>query len=259
LCSAKPSEREKLSAKQIRFNSELEEYFHPRTLEEILLARQFFRLHRPDSASHRLVMASLLHILHGNRPYSLSRRSHPITPFSPTGPKEYRPLIPRLREKVERGLEAALPLEFVEGKIFECDATLWWPQEVDQLDAVITSPPFFDSTRFHLANWMRLWFAGWERSDFDARPRSFVDERQKISFRVYEPVFRQARERLRPGGVVVLHLGRSIKCDMAAKLEEFATPWFRVVDRFLENVEHCESHGIRDKGTVTAHQFLVLK
>jgi tRNA G10 N-methylase Trm11 len=259
LASAKPSMQERLSAKEIRFNSGIDEYFHPRTLEEVLLARRFFRLHPPCSASERLVMASLLHILHGNRPYALSRRSHPITPFSPTGSKEYRPLITRLREKVERSLEAVLPPEFVEEKIFECDATSWWPQEVDQLDAVVTSPPFFDSTRFHLANWMRLWFAGWERADFDARPRSFVDERQKVSFRVYEPIFRQARERLRPGGVFVLHLGWSAKCDMAARIKEVAAPWFRVADRFSESVEHCESHGIRDKGTVTAHQFLVLQ
>ncbi|MBI4483101.1 MAG: SAM-dependent methyltransferase [Acidobacteria bacterium] len=259
LASATPSEDEKIRAREVRFNRTIDEYFHPRTFEEILLARRFFRLNPPRSASERLVMASLVHILHGNRPYALSRRSHPITPFCPTGPKQYRPLILRLREKVERSLQPTLPPEFVEGTIFDCDATSWWPPEVNQLDAVITSPPFFDSTRFHLANWMRLWFAGWERSDFESRPRYFVDERQKTSFRVYEPILRQARERLRPGGVVVLHLGQSTKCDMAAKIEEVASPWFRVVDRFSESVEHCESHGIRDKGTVTAHQFLVLQ
>jgi hypothetical protein len=51
-----------------------------------------------------MVPACLLHILQGNRPYALSRRSHPITPFAPTGPAEYRPLLPRLREKVARSL-----------------------------------------------------------------------------------------------------------------------------------------------------------
>ncbi len=126
-------------------------------------------------------------------------------------------------------------------------------------NAVITSPPFFDSTRFYLANWMRLWFCGWEAEDFRIQPLAFVDERQKRSFEVYEAVFRQARERLKPGGVMVLHLGKSRKCDMAAMLQRVALRWFRVADSFTEQVDHCESHGIRDKGTVTAHQFLLLR
>jgi len=151
------------------------------------------------------------------------------------------------------------PREFVPGEVLDCDATSCWPQHVNELDVIITSPPFFDSTRFYLANWIRLWFAGWEREDFTLRPMSFVDERQKQSFSIYEPVFRQARERLRGGGIVVFHLGFSRKCDMMKEIEKVASPWFRVADRFVENVEHCESHGVRDKGTVSKHQFLILR
>ena len=73
------------------------------------------------------------------------------------------------------------------------------------LDAIITSPPFFDSTRFHTANWMRLWFAGWEASDFVEKPATFVDERQKRSFAIYDSIFSQGAERLKPGG----YFGRS--------------------------------------------------
>jgi len=130
---------------------------------------------------------------------------------------------------------------------------------VDHLDAIITSPPFFDSTRFYLANWMRLWFCGWNAEDFKSQPLAFVDERQKRGFEIYQPVFRQARERLRPGGVMVLHLGKSKKCDMATQLAGIAARWFRVVAVYAEQVGHCEWHGIRDKGTVTAHPFLVLQ
>ena len=75
---------------------------------------------------------------------------------------------------------------------------------------------------------------------------------------VYEPVFRQARERLKSGGVVVLHLGRSRKCDMADELTKIAHPWFRVLDLLEENVSHCQRHGVVDQGATTAHQYLVL-
>ena len=252
------TDAEEDSARAIHFNGSLLEYFDNRTLRELLLARRYFRRHPSQSAAASLVLASLLHILHGNRPYALSRRSHPITPFAPTGDFDYRALMPRLRDKVRRSLEVAHPDTFSVGKMFYQDATSWWPQEIKNLAAIITSPPFFDSTRFYLANWMRLWFCGWEAADFKSQPLAFVDERQKRSFRIYEPIFRQARERLRSNGVFVLHLGKSKKCDMAAELAKIASPWFRVADTFTEDVMHCESHGIRDKGTVTEHQFLVL-
>lgn len=253
------SDEERSAAQAIRFNGPLPDYFEQDTFREVLLARQYFLHHPPATPSESLVIAALLHILHGNRPYALSRRSHPITPFAPTGEYEYRPLMPRLREKVRRSLAVAYPSGFAPGRAVFQDATSWWPQQVDQLDAIITSPPFFDSTRFYLANWMRLWFCGWEASDFRVRPLAFVDERQKSSFDIYEPIFRQGRERLKSSGVMVLHLGKSRKCDMARSLAHVAARWFYVADIFSESVEHCESHGIRDKGAVEEHQYLVLR
>jgi DNA modification methylase len=245
-------------ADRFGFNRRISEYFHPQTLREILLARRYFRERPVHGSSSAMVFSSLLHILHGNRPYALSRRSHPITPFAPTGEYTYRPLLARLREKVVKSVTVGHPPTFEPGEMVFQDATTAWPSHVDHLDAIITSPPFFDSTRFYVANWMRLWFAGWSSEDFKTRPLSFVDERQKRDFSVYEPIFRQARERLKRGAPLVLHLGKSPKCDMAEQLAAIATPWFRVADRFTESVEHCESHGIRDKGTVSGHQYLVL-
>ena len=259
ILDGRPYREETEQAASIRFNGPLPAYFHPKTFDEILLARRFFiQEEPPETADGALVFACLLHVLHGNRPYALSRRSHPITPFAPTGSVEYKRLTEKLTAKVERCFIAEHPDRFVAGTAMFQDATEVWPQEIDDLDAVITSPPFFDSTRFYLANWMRLWFSGWTDKDFKERPRAFIDERQKRDFDVYKPVIRQARERLRTGGVCVLHLGKSRKCDMAEELAAVARLWFRSIDTFAENVTHCESHGIRDKGTVVEHSYLVL-
>jgi len=208
--------------------------------------------------SSLLVQAACLHLLHGNRPYAFSRRSHPLTPYAPTGAAEYRPVMPRIREKVERALSEPLPERFVSGETFHQDCTAWWPAEIQNLDAIITSPPFFDSTRFHVQNWLRLWFVGWSPELFKSRPRRFVDERQKVSFSVYDAILRQSKERLKPGGVVVWHLGKSVKCDMAKELARVGSRWFANSELFDESVAHCESHGLRDKGTVTSHQYLIL-
>jgi len=244
--------------KNFGFNKKLIEYYEENTLKEILLARRFVKENYPSTPSEMLVVASLLHILHGNRPYALSRRSHPIVPYAPTGDFIYKSLIEKLCEKVNRVINAELPLNFKNGKIFNQDTTIVWPQEINDLDAIITSPPFFDSTRFYLANWIRIWFTGWSEIDFKHQPKSFIDERQKIDFAIYESIFRQAKERMKKDGTFVLHLGKSNKCDMALELQKISKRWFKTADLFDESVAHCESHGIRDKGTVTSHQYLVL-
>ena len=250
---------DRLSLNMIRFNGPLPSYFHEKTLREIVAARVFFEKYAAVTGSAALVESALLHILHGNRPYALSRRSHPITPFAPTGPVEYRSLMDRLEQKLERCLLELDSVTGPAGSMFYQDATARWPNEVSDLDAIITSPPFFDSTRFHTANWMRLWFAGWSSEDFAKRPSTFVDERQKRSFEVYDAVFAQGAERLKPSSYFAIHLGKSMKCDMAAALSGIGSRHLKLINLFAESVSHCESHGIPDKGTVTHHQYLLFQ
>lgn len=239
-------------------NRSLREYYHVDTLAEILLARRFFQKFPPANPSEMVVISALMHILHGNRPYALSRKSHPITPYAPTGEFIYKNLTEKLFEKVNKFFNEPLSDTFTEGQIFLQDSTIEWPEIITDLDAVITSPPFFDSTRFYNANWIRLWFSGWEPSDFKTMPNSYVDERQKKSLAVYYPIFQQAKERLKNGGVMVLHLGKSPKCNMGIELKRIACRWFNHAELFDESVEHCNTFGIKDIGTVTDHQYLVL-
>jgi DNA modification methylase len=257
--SHKPPVEDYAAAARISFNRPIPEYFHESTLREILAARRFLLDLRDDSSEWAFVMTAMLHILHGNRPYALSRRSHPVTPFAPTGPTEYRAVIPRLQGKLDRMLETPRSQEFREGKVYLTDLLGEWPEECRAVDAVITSPPFFDSTRFYMTNWMRYWFCGWERNDFDEQPKRFVETLQRESLLVYKDIFRRFRQHLKSAGLVVLHLGQSRKCDMANELVKLSGEYFSVEAVFREDVTHCEKHGVRDKGTVTAHQYVVLR
>jgi len=246
-------------AAAVSFNSSIPDYFHARTLKEVLAARNFF-LERWDSGPEwALLYASTLHLLHGNRPYALSRNSHPVTPYSPTGPSEYRPLIPRLQDKLLRLKSHVENQERSLGGSVQGDCTVKWPNVIPKANLVLTSPPFFDSTRFYMTNWMRFWFSGWNRGDFDHLPADYMETRQKANLNAYDGFFSASFERLKPGGLLVMHLGRSKKCDMGTELARRAAPMFQVEDCFTENVEHCESHGIRDKGAVTGHTYLVLR
>jgi len=254
----KLSKEERETAEKFGLNKTLKDYFHPDTFKEILLARKFFGEVGYDSTENAFVASAIMHILHGNRPYALSRKSHGITPFAPSGEFEYKNLLEKLNEKVARTLKDINRENFTSGEMYFQDATKTWPEKVKDLDAIITSPPFFDSTRFYAANWMRLWFAGWNQAHFKTEPISFIDELQKKDLSIYDGIFMQSRERLKNGGVFVLHLGKSSKCDMAKELAERAKTWFNVCDIFEESVEDGESHGIKDRGGVVKHQYLIL-
>ena len=198
----------------------------------------------------------MLHILHGNRPYALSRRSHPVTPFKPGGPTEYRPLEPRLMQKINRTLGQTWPERATDGRAFNED--LFDLPFSNEIDAVITSPPFAASTRFSVANWMRLWMAGWEPSDFAERKEAFLEYRQRDSLAVYRDFFAAAHRWLKPGGRLIMHVGRNGRWNMAEELGPMAAEWFDVVHAFDESVVGREKFGIRDQGGTKSHQYLFM-
>jgi hypothetical protein len=238
------------------FNGKLGEYFEGRTFREIAVARGYIKTNKCDSVERALVYSSLLHILHGNRPYALSRRSHPVTPLKPTGDFEYRDMRSRLSEKVSRAMSSYDDRELLEGKsAFGCFEDLDYRQTVD---AVITSPPFAASTRFYIANWLRLWMSGWNPEDFSGKKERFVEHRQKTSFDVYASFFEKCNQWLKPNGIVIMHLGKTKKHDMAKELIAQCGKHFEVAHQFDEDVVGREKFGLKDQGATKAHQYLFL-
>jgi hypothetical protein len=239
-------------------NGPIREYFHETTLKEIVLARRYFlqRRHATSIAAHDVVKSSLLHILHGNRPYALSRRSHPVTPFAPTGPTVYRPLVPALRTRLQRVLPHLLELTELgpDGSAYRTDFR--GLQLSEPVDAVITSPPFSKSVRFWSSNWMRLWFAGWSPTDFKDQPSKFLEVEQRKHFAAYREFAESMAQLLKPGGLLVMHLGETAKVNMAEAIAPMLAPYFKIHFTGRESVTDTESHGLTDKGATLAHWFL---
>lgn len=240
------------------YNGKLPSYFHPDTFREILCARQYFIKLLPaiDSAD-AMIFSCFLHVLHGNRPYALSRNSHPLTPYAPKGEFIYKNVIEHISDKLVLSYKKGNFEHYVKGQTIFGDYAKLNEYNL-QVDFIICSPPFVDSIRFYMQNWMRLWLCGWEAKDFKVAETKFLDQKQKKDMSVYDSFFRMCYEVLKPRGKIILHLGKTAKVDMAAELAKIAKPYFNEVYRADEDVESIEKHGIKDKGATLAHQYLFL-
>jgi hypothetical protein len=239
-------------------NATVRDYFHPETLDEILKARKVLALFPPVESGEYFVWACLLHVLHGNRPYALSRTSHSITPFSPTGPFEYRGVIDRTERKIRLALSDPLPENFVSSKALEGDFRALPGRLTSRFDTIITSPPFL-GMRFDRPNWLRLWFCGWEQESFLSQSKSFLEREQISSWECYAEFFEVCHELLFTSGMMVLHLGSSRSDPMLERLRDMAASQFSLVGEVAEAVGGNERHGLRDKGRTTAHHLLFFR
>lgn len=241
------------------FNGKLPAYFHPDTYREILCARRYFipKIKSSITPPEAMVFSCLLHVLHGNRPYALSRNSHPLTPYAPKGEFIYKNTVEHIRDKLLLSYDKGSFDRYVSGTAIYGDYNDLVNKKLS-VDAIICSPPFADSIRFYMQNWMRLWLCGWESQDYKNAETLFLDQKQKKDFNVYESFFEMCAAVLKPHGKVILHLGKTEKIDMAEELSMRAEPHFTEVYRGSENVQKIEKHGIKDKGATVEHQYLFL-
>lgn len=243
--------------KSFGLNKTISEYFHPETMKEILAAREYF-MKKKLSVTDCFIMSCLMHILHGNRPYALSRTSHPLTPYAPKGEFVYKKVINNLYDKILRSYKN---LELTElwttGESYNYDILELCNVISRECDIIITSPPFSSSFKFYTQNWMRLWFSGWSSDDFKKADNKFFDNKQNRNMDIYYSYFEVCSKLLKNNGKMILHVGKSEKFDMAKELIERSKQWFELVESGNESIIG-ENHGIVDIGATTAHQYIFL-
>ena len=247
-----------LASAEFGLNASVSDYYHPETLDEILRARRVFLEHGWGDRGQTFVWASLLHVLHGNRPYALSRTSHPITPFNPTGPATYKNVLQAIWDRAKRVLSTPLSEGFVPGRGLYGDFREL-SSSIEPVDVIVTSPPFM-GMRFDRPNWLRMWFCGWEESDFHRTSRGFLEREQTSSLSCYEDFFDTCRSCLIDSGLLIVHVGSGGKVDLAEGLRTLATSRdFALEGEVVEDVQDLERHGLTDKGLTKAHHLLFLR
>jgi len=239
---------------------QVKEFFHGRTLREILTIRSKLHLQKPEDLA---ILGLLCGILHGGRPGFLSRRSRDIIPIRPAGDFEYRPVIPRLRAKAARVYADPLPDSFRSGSahLGDCRDKTLLSSGVAQL--VVTSPPFFEHTEFVRHNWLRMWLVGWDLEEQKKQAPSFIGEKAANlpRFRMdMQQAISNIRHWLRHGGYCVLHGGRKRTGEDMSKTVidagiECGLEFVAVID---EKADHTRKHAIR-KISGESHNFVILK
>jgi SAM-dependent methyltransferase len=161
----------------------IQEFFHPSTLQEILVA---FRLLREQE--NYFLLSCLLGVLHHQRPGFLSYPASHLVPYlrkSMFPPKkypemyEYRDLRSRLLAKIERAYRRhQLPINWDKRqyKVWQVNS-MSLPIADEKVDSIISSPPYFGALDYARDNRLRLWFLGcedWKELDNSLTAKSKV-------------------------------------------------------------------------------------
>ncbi len=238
-------------------DKEIKSFYHIKTLKEIVCAKRFC-LENPQKIETNVIhflWSAIAHLLHGNRPYALSRRSHNIIPIPPKGDAIYKSLIVSLKSKIERIYEP-LDEKYTIGKAF-CASAFDLPVSDSSIDVIITSPPFLGTTDFLRHNRVRLWFAGWDISYQKTKKDDFLESKKTMD--IYSELLTEFYRVLRPHSLLIFHLGVVKNVDMAKEISSLSKKaGFRTEDIIYEDVTRLESHGRTDRGSTHKHQFLFL-
>ena len=129
------------------------QFYHPETLKEILLLKE-----RMENEKRYFLIGCLLGIIHGHRVGHLSAKTSLVIPYEPTTEPEYRSVIPRLRNKVERMYINDFPLSTSSKAIFGDARKI--PLEDESVDHIVSSPPYYDTLDYVQDNKLRIEFSG---------------------------------------------------------------------------------------------------
>jgi methylase of polypeptide subunit release factors len=185
-------------------------FFHPETLQNALRFADEC-LEKDD----QFLLACLLGILHHQRPGFLSYPSSHLVPYlrdrkfpRDDYPEMYmeRTLAPRLTAKLQRVYKDNRAFDrrgiLQVGQVDVADLAL-----DNEVDAIVTSPPYMNALDYVRDNRLRMWFLDRRTADYSPEPT----ERQDQSDAITAAFARNALRYLRRGGHCVLVVGETVR------------------------------------------------
>ena len=177
----------------------IRQYFHEKTLKEIFALRKIL-----IEEKQNFLLGCLIGILHGHRPGHLSATTSLVIPFTPKTKAEYREVIPRMIAKTQRMYRNEFPLK-TKGKIYEKDSRLKILKK-DSVDAVISSPPYYNTLNYVTDNRLRIAFLGYDEDGRANLGEELIQHRTGY-LEDMRKVGKHLRDCIKPNGYCIFVLG----------------------------------------------------
>lgn len=170
------------------------------TLKEI----SFFR-RRIFEDKRWFILGCILGILHGHRPGHLSAISNLVIPYNPRTKPIYKEVKPRIISKIKRMFRDHFPLK-TKGLILNEDARNLKSVSENQVDVIVSSPPYFNTLDYVEDNRLRLNFLGYKSDDRKELKSKLIQDRVNY-LKNMEKVGKEFNRILKPNGPCILILG----------------------------------------------------
>lgn len=241
----------------------IQEFFHPKTLQETVALTRTLR-----NARQHFLLSCLLGILHHQRPGFLSFPASHAIPYLRTRkfPREsypdlyqYRPVRPRLLNKVRRVYRRFPKIDpsLLRKCCLQDVAHLSLPDE--SIDAVVTSPPYMNALDYVRDNRLRLWFLGYEfQKELNRYNPRNAHEFHELMTSGLEMILRT----LRPKRRCVMVVGEVKKADQAINTADVLLSAAERVGSFdCETIVEDgvpQDRRVRKRGSCTRREWVVV-
>ena len=180
----------------------VKEYYNEETLKEILFLLDYFK-----KKGELFLYGCLLAISQGHRPGHLSKPCGWTLPYKPRPDDlgEYREVKPRLIEKLLRNYRH-FNYETGSMRISMQDSRMM-PLENKSIDAVISSPPYFNTLDYVNSHRLRLAICGHYEQEVTKDLKKSLIQHKLTYLEEMEKVIQEMHRVLKPSGIVCLIVG----------------------------------------------------
>ncbi|MDA9708612.1 DNA methyltransferase [Alphaproteobacteria bacterium] len=180
----------------------VKEYYNQETLKEILFCLNHFK-----KSKNFFLYGNLVAISQGHRVGHLSKPCAWTLPYKPRpdDPGEYREVKPRLIEKIKRTLKDDYFFDFSMRVIKKDSRNLSFAE--NSIDAVISSPPYFNTLDYINSHRLRLAIIGVFEKKETTRLKKLTIQSKTSYLNDMNKVIKSIERVLKPGGICCFILG----------------------------------------------------
>lgn len=199
----------------------VKEYYNSETLKEIIFFRDLF-----EKDKQFFLLGNLVGISQGHRPGHLSKPCAWTLPYKPRpdDPGEYREVKPRLIEKIRRtykdSFEQNGSMEAIYGDARKLSL------KSNSVDAIITSPPYFDTLDYINSSRLRLAICGYYEEEKKNEIKNQLIQKFDTYLEEMEKCIKEFRRVLKVGGRAVIVVGDVFKPKGDINTAEVLVPIF---------------------------------